>query len=163
MEHIRKRRKRPCRICQKWFAPNPRLDDRQQTCGDEECKRKWHAKKCAEWNRKNRTYFRAIYLSGKLQSNNDTSKADDRHPPSFRSGKICSVTNPQPRFVPQLPRDVIQEVIGAQPLVIMEYVAQLLFSSFKDVIRTQPIEMQRKSKRIPQDASLRGDGLGRGS
>lgn len=34
--------KRPCRICKKWFFPNPRLGDRQKTCGTPECQRQWH-------------------------------------------------------------------------------------------------------------------------
>ena len=36
------------------------------TCGDPRCKREWHRKKCAEWNRKNEDYFRANYLQKKL-------------------------------------------------------------------------------------------------
>jgi hypothetical protein len=27
-------RKRPCRVCRRWFMPNPRLKDRQMTCGE---------------------------------------------------------------------------------------------------------------------------------
>lgn len=63
-------RKRPCRICGKWFIPNPRLGDRQKTCGDPECQRQWHAKKCFEWNRKNRSIFQENYLNRKLESLN---------------------------------------------------------------------------------------------
>ena len=35
-------RKRPCRVCRRWFQPDARLGDRQKTCGDPECKREWH-------------------------------------------------------------------------------------------------------------------------
>ena len=55
-------KKRPCRICKRWFMPNPKLKDRQMTCGDPDCQREWHRKKCEEWNRKNPDYFKANYL-----------------------------------------------------------------------------------------------------
>jgi len=157
MGHIRKRSKRPCRICRKWFSADNRLGDRQKTCGDKECKRKWHAKKCAEWNKKNRSYFQAIYLNSKLQVTQPLSLPADRDPPFSNPDKICSINPPSSRFAPKLPRDVIQEVIGIQHLVIIEYVAQLLLSSFKEVMRAQPIEIKGKTHQIPCEGCLRSD------
>jgi len=61
-------RKRPCRICRQWFLPDPRLKERQMTCGQTECQRQWHKKKCAEWNRKNSDYFKANYLQKKIDA-----------------------------------------------------------------------------------------------
>ena len=61
-------RKRPCRICRRWFLPNPRLKSRQMTCGDARCKTEWHRKKCAEWNRRNPDYFKANYLQKRLEA-----------------------------------------------------------------------------------------------
>lgn len=58
----RRSKKRPCRICRKRFIPDPRVGDRQKTCGDHECMRIWHAQKCTEWNRKNRNYAQENYL-----------------------------------------------------------------------------------------------------
>jgi hypothetical protein len=137
--------KRPCRICRKWFTPHPRLGDRQKTCGKETCKKKWHAKKCAEWNKKNRSYFQAIYLGSKLESSKAPSQSDSP-PSSSTPEKIGPISPPSFRFAPQLPRDVIQEVIKVQPLIIIEYIAQLLVRSFKEVIRVQPVDIQSKIK-----------------
>jgi hypothetical protein len=78
MGENRKSNKRPCRICRKWFTPHPRLGDRQKTCGKEACKRKWHAKKCTEWNKKNRSYFQAIYLRCNLCGEIFTAKAPEK-------------------------------------------------------------------------------------
>ena len=61
-----KPRKRPCRVCRRWFLPDGRLKNRQKTCGNPECQREWHRKKCAEWNKKNEEYFRTNYLQNKL-------------------------------------------------------------------------------------------------
>jgi len=162
MGENRKSNKRPCRICRKWFTPDPRLGDRQKTCGKETCKRKWHAKKCSEWNKKNRSYFQAIYLSSKLESSKTPSQSDNRPPPSSNPDKKGPIRPPSSRSTPQLPGDVIQDVIGVQPLIIIEYVAQLLVRSFKEVIRAQPVEIQRKIDRLPCEGCLRSDRQGQG-
>jgi hypothetical protein len=39
--------KRPCRVCRRWYRPNPKLGDRQRTCGDDKCKREWNRRLCA--------------------------------------------------------------------------------------------------------------------
>lgn len=162
MGENRKSNKRPCRICRKWFTPHPRLGDRQKTCGKELCIRKWHAKKCAEWNKKNRSYFQAIYLGSKLESSKPPPQTDRRPPPSSNPDKTGSIRPPSSRSTPQLPGDVIQDVIGVQPLIIIEYVAQLLVRSFKEVIRVQPVEIQKKIDRLPCEGCLRSDRLKQG-
>ncbi len=138
-------RKRPCKICRKWFAPHPRLSDRQKTCGTKECQKKWHAKKCAQWNRQHRAYFQAIYLSKKLQAVQD--QATEKPPPQLHKSTIS----------PKLPQDVIQEVISAQQLVIAEYLSQVLLRSVQEVIRIQHADMLRKVKRLPQGGYSRGN------
>ncbi len=60
------RKKRPCRICHRWFLPDAKVKDRQVTCGDPECQKQQHKKQCAKWNRKNADYFRSNYLQKKL-------------------------------------------------------------------------------------------------
>ena len=117
-------KRRPCRICRRWFAPNPRLKDRQKTCGNTKCKREWHKKKCAEWNKKNPDYFKTNYLQDKLNAAS----------PSETSSKILPVKS---RLKSGLPLLFVQEVIDIQHLIIIEYLAQLLFSRFQEVIRGQ--------------------------
>lgn len=112
-------KKRPCRICRRWFMPNARLKDRQMTCADPECKREWHRRKCADWNKKNSDYFKANYIQKKLDI------AD--HPEGIRRVKS--------RFKSGLPLELIQEVISIQQVVIIEYFGQLLFRRFQEVLR----------------------------
>ncbi|NOQ47081.1 MAG: hypothetical protein GQ559_10500 [Desulfobulbaceae bacterium] len=120
-------KKRPCRICRKWFAPNPRVGDRQKTCGTKECKDKWHAKKCSQWNRQNRAYFQAIHLSKKLQASQNQKASPENPPPQMpKSGKSS-----------KLPQEVIQEVIGKQQFVITEYMARVLLRAVQGAIRVQ--------------------------
>jgi len=140
-------KKRPCRICRKWFAPHPRLGDRQKTCGAKECQQKWHAKKCAQWNQQHRAYFQAIYLSKKLQAVQDQEVANIKPPPQLQKSTIF----------PKLPQEVIQEVISVQQLVIAEYLSQVLLRSIQEVIRVQHADILREVKRLPQSGHSRCD------
>jgi hypothetical protein len=63
-----KRKKRPCRISGRWVTPHPRLKERQKTCADALCKREWHRRKCAQWNKSNPDYFKSNYLQKKLDA-----------------------------------------------------------------------------------------------
>jgi len=141
----RKSNKRPCRICRKWFSPDPRVGDRQKTCGAKDCQAKWHTKKCQEWNKKNKAYFNEIYLNKKLAVINE---ADHQ----IVSSSVQSS---------QLPRKLIQEVIGVQHLVIMEYVNRLLLRSFKEVILRQLPGINKQPEELLYKEISRADSLQR--
>lgn len=131
MQQERCFKKRPCRICRRWFTPDPRLKDRQMTCGDERCKNEWHRKKCAEWNKKNSDYFRSNYLQKKFDavSPPDAARQSGTSPPGL----------PKCRFKSGLPHPFVQEVIGIQHLIIIEYFGQLLVRRFQEVLKGQPV------------------------
>jgi hypothetical protein len=44
------------------------VGDRQKTCGSSACKKEWHRKKCAEWNKKNKECAKGNGLNKKLKS-----------------------------------------------------------------------------------------------
>jgi hypothetical protein len=138
-------RKRPCRICRRWFTPHPRVGDRQKTCGRPHCKEEWHRKKCTEWNRKNPEYFRSNYLHKKL---------DGVGRPE-RVGGVCPVRS---RFRSGLPHEKVQEVMGVEPLVIMEYLVQLLLRRFQEVIRVKVLVKTGQMGRVSLNGFSRSDG-----
>jgi len=153
MKAKRKYKKRPCRVCGKWFTPHPRLGDRQQTCGAKECQRKWHARKCAEWNRKNRAYFKDIYLRGRLESFGSVPPAQSPLP-----GLSCRINDLPRRSSPlNLPQEVIKEVIEVKQLIIIEYIVRLLMRGVQEVMHTQLAEKQREVRRLPLSSISRGD------
>ena len=140
-------KKRPCRICRKWFAPNPRVGNRQKTCGAKECQDKWHANKCSQWNRQNRACFQATNLSKKLQAAQNQETAIEK--PTSRL--------PKSGISPKLPQEVIQEVIGVQQFVIAEYLSRVLLRSVQEVIRLQRADILKEMKRLPHRGYSRGD------
>ncbi len=139
-------RKRPCRICRRWFMPNPRLKDRQMTCADPKCQREWHRRKCAEWNKDNADYFKETYLQKKLDD--AITSGTPSNPPPVKS-----------RMKSGLPLGYVQEVMGIQHAVIIEYLGQLLFRRFQEVIRGQVTVNTGKAGQLPGAGFPRGDRL----
>lgn len=154
MEQGRNNKKRPCRICRKWFRADPRVGERQMTCGNKDCQNKWHTRKCSEWNRNNPTYFREIYLSRKLTALNEAGGSND--PPE--SSRILGViSKPKSSKSPKLLINPVQEVMAAQQIVIIEYIVRLLLKSFQEEISPQlPKKTIRKSQ-LPPQSVLRAD------
>ena len=151
MQQERISKKRPCRICRRWFMPNPRLKDRQMTCGDPGCKKEWHRKKCSEWNKSNSDYFRSNYLQKKLYAASQRDKAHQ-----------CETLPPRPmtsRLKSGLPHQFVQEVIGIQHLIIIEYFGQLLVRRFQEVLKGQLSVNTMKIRRLLKDGSSRCDRL----
>jgi len=147
-------RKRPCRICRRWFLPDSRLKDRQMTCGDAQCKRQWHCKKCAEWNRKNLEYFRSNYLQKKLEAAGTSAVASKPFEPMDKH-----MGQPRSRFRSGLPLKYVQEVIGAQHLIIIEYLAQLLLRRFQEAFTRQAAVNTGQMRQLPPMVCSRRDGL----
>jgi hypothetical protein len=134
-------KKRPCRICRRWFRPNPKLKDRQKTCADSQCQREWHRLKCAQWNRSNGEYFKANYLAKKIETTS------------------TGVSPPRSRNKSGLPLEYVQEVIGVQHLIIIEYFGQLWVRRFQEVIRGQLAVLTGKIDRLPWSGFSRANRL----
>ena len=122
-------RKRPCRICRRWFLPDARQIGRQKTCGDPACQRENHRRRCQEWNRNNRDYFKANYLSAKLERTRD---------PPASSIKNATVVTPASRIKLWLPNNVVVDVTGAKPLVILEYIIEQIMQRVATKSCSQP-------------------------
>ena len=148
-------KKRPCRICGRWFKPNPRLGGRQKTCGADECQQRWHAKKCAVWNQQNRSYFKEIYLRRRLESCAGGSPCPSPSPVS--TSRTGGSSSPPSALPLDLPREVIQEVMGGQHAVIIGYILRLLMREVQEVINAQHADIHRGFMRLPLSSISRGD------
>lgn len=60
------RRKRPCRICRRWFLPHPRAGDRQRVCSGASCQRERNRRSSAAWRARNGEEERADRLRARL-------------------------------------------------------------------------------------------------
>lgn len=55
------KQRRRCPYCRCLFAPDPRLKERQRTCGRKECRRNRKRQSNEEWRSQHPDYFRGIY------------------------------------------------------------------------------------------------------
>ena len=142
-------RKRPCRVCGRWFLPDVRLKDRQKTCALPDCKGQWHRKQCTKWNRTNQDYFKGIYLQKKL------TRCSDSCCPCVANG--CN-SQPQSQQLPasriqlKLPRSDIAELITAKGLIVVDYIVEQLLGRRQGACRW-PVSIQSAAGR---DKSLSG-------
>lgn len=60
-------RKRPCRICRRWFRPHPRAGDRQHTCGTASCQAERRRRAVAAWRARHPGFDREDRLRRGLQ------------------------------------------------------------------------------------------------
>ena len=142
-------RKRPCRVCGRWYVPDARLGDRQKTCGDPECQREWHKRKCAEWNKSNSDYFRVNYLHKKLETAEQSNPVPNASRSEGKGMMIAECPSTQ-----GLLRQEIQEVIGAQFLVIIEYLIRLHIRRLQATMKTQLSVNMKQSPQIPQSKGV---------
>ncbi|MCJ7604337.1 MAG: hypothetical protein MUO63_22895 [Desulfobulbaceae bacterium] len=123
--------------------------------------RKWHVGKCAEWNRKNRKCAQENYLHARLAL--AVNESDDaKETPAATTPVKSPISISYSAFFPQLPRSLLQEVIGAQQLVIIEYIGRQLFRSVQEVIKRQLIEIKGDPVQLPPTGHSRGDSISRG-
>lgn len=146
-------RKRPCRVCRRWFMPNAKVKGRQMTCGDKECQREWHRRTCKAWNKNNAEYFRTNYLQKKLNAASESAKNST----STRAKRDAALSTGRSHN-PLLPLEVVQEVISIQQVVIIEYFGQLLIRRFQEVLRRKLIVNTGKVGQLLPLALSRGDG-----
>jgi len=54
-------KRRKCPFCRRLFIPDPRIKDRQRTCGRRECRGEQKRQTDERWRSQNRDYFRNLY------------------------------------------------------------------------------------------------------
>ena len=118
------RRRRPCRICRKWFQVHPRVGSRQRVCSSAACQRERHRRACVAWHRRNPDYDREGRLQRKLRCD----------PP------------PKPDLLPllvspmrQLDWGVARDVVGLEVAVVIEESAKVLCNWARDAVIAQSL------------------------
>jgi len=104
-------RKRPCSICRKWFMPDVRQKERQKTCS-KECRKERHRRQCADWNKKNKVYFKNNYLAKKIE------KAGEQ-----QTARVSSKASLPRQQKPLLPIEIIGTEYGVKSAIIAQYLA----------------------------------------
>ena len=109
-------RKRPCRICRKWFRPDARVGARQRTCGSVPCRQAWHRRSCRDWRRRNPDYDRDDRLRRRLHAEAEAVRGDP---------------------LARLNWGAARDAIGLQVAVVVEETGRLLVSWARDAMALQ--------------------------
>jgi len=135
-------RKRPCRICRRWFRPDPRTGDRQHVCSRADCQRERHRRACRRWRQREAPAESAHRLRQRLQE----------------------AANGQPAAGPGagLAWDVVRDAVGLEVAVILEEISRLLADVVRDAVRRQVGVSARESRQV-EPASRRDDMVSAGA
>src|SRR5271170_4925552 len=143
-------RKKPCRICRRWFQPEPRVGGRQRACSRPECQSARRQKAQASWRGRNPGYAIAWRID---------QRAAQTHPPE-------PLRMPAP--LSRLPWDVAKIQFGLQGADFIGVMSALMVRAAKDQIRPYlsdstklpgglPLPPQKTSSGLPHTESRAGD------
>lgn len=111
-------RKRPCRICHRWFRPHPRAGDRQRTCSGAPCQAERRRRAVAAWRRRHPDYDRDDRLRRRLQ---------------VSPGVEAVGTDP----LAQLDWDAARNAVGLEVAVVIEETGRLLATWTRNAVARQ--------------------------
>lgn len=110
------RRKRPCRICRRWFVPDPRAGDRQHVCSTADCQGERHRRACQRWHQREVPAERVHRLRQRLRVDVD----------GGQGAAACRVS-----------WDAVRDAVGLEVSVILEEISRLLEDVVRDAVRRQ--------------------------
>jgi hypothetical protein len=124
-------KKKPCRICRKWFLPDVHVGDRQRTCSRPECQVARRKKTQAAWRNRNPDYF----VEWRIQ----TRAGPERAPEPLRL----------PSPLSSLPWDIAQIEFGVKGADFIGVMGKLLLRSTKDQFEEQVIDSAVDPSTLP--------------
>jgi hypothetical protein len=131
-------RKRPCRICRRWFYPDPRVRLRQGACSERSCQVARRGRTQASWRRRNPDYFTARRLQQRRASAAEGSTLEPLQLPPPLS---------------QLPWDIAQDEFGPVGSDFLGHLGRVLLRFGQDERGVQvPIDIE-ESGRLPLGAA----------
>jgi hypothetical protein len=126
-----KARKKPCRICRRWFQPDPRVGERQRVCGKPECQTARRQKTQADWRKRNPDYAIAWRLDQRA------AQAPPPEPLRF------------PAPLNQLPWEFAKDQFGPQAADFIGIMGALILRAAKDQIRPYLLDPTGVPSRLP--------------
>ena len=112
-------KKKPCRVCRKWFTPDARVGDRQKVCFEAICQRERHRQACAAWREaerprveEERTRQRILTPDGEVD------------------------------------RDAMRDAMGLKVTVVVIELLRLIGLGSRDAFRTKELEIAEESIRL---------------
>lgn len=124
-------KKKPCKICRRWFWPNRRVGGRQQTCSRPECQRERHRRNCEDWHRRNPKYDREGRLrEGLIRESDECPRGGGGDP------------------LRRVDEDAARDSVGLEVYVFVDEIARLLLDWARDSVVLQPSVNKEEIARV---------------
>jgi hypothetical protein len=135
-------KKRPCRICRKWFRPDPRVGQRQRACSRPECQQARRATTQAAWRARNPEYYHHRRLTQRSAAANAAAKAAAAvaagKVPEHGGGPPAALA--MPASLARVPWELLQDEIGVQVTDAIGVTTREILRALKDQRRVQLTE-----------------------
>lgn len=135
----RRRVRKPCRICGKWFRVDARQGDRQRVCSSPECQRERHRRSCSNWHCRNPGYDADLRLWRRLH--------------------LCPPPPSTPPVDPfgvsplrKVNLEAARDVVGQQVVIVVEVASKVLWEGVRDAVRAELTTRQAVARRLPPEA-----------
>ena len=131
-------KKRPCRICRRWFQPHIRAGNRQKVCSKPRCQRERHRRSNLAWRAKNPGYDekRRLRLAAQLPEEG-------------------SLIAPESDPLDEIRWDAVEQAIGPKPRAALEGIGRLLVRQKQDgvppITEVIPTESPQQLNTCSQD------------
>jgi len=137
-------RKRPCRICRRWFRPQSRAGDRQRICSDASCQAERRRRSVAAWRARHPDYDREDRLRRQLH----VDPADVR-----------GAADPLGR----IPWPAARNAVGMEVAVVLEETVQVLGRWVRNAVVHQRLEIPGEFGGLPPTPGQNAIGTGAAS
>jgi hypothetical protein len=125
-------RKRPCRVCGKWFYPNVRAGDRQKVCSGAACQRERHRRNCSKYHLRQLPQVQEERVRRRIRKDGN---------PEKKTGVDSSVLG-------QLDWQVVRDSVGAQSAVIIQETGRLVENELRDLVRAEVTKIKEEFHRL---------------
>jgi hypothetical protein len=134
-------RKKPCRVCRRWFHPDPRVGCRQRACGQPECQAARRQKTQSNWRNRNPGYAIAWRMDQRTEQSQP----------------------PEPLRLPaplnQLPWNVAKDQLGVQGADFIGVMGALILRTAKDQRRPYLIDPTGLPSALPLSSQKTSPGF----
>lgn len=137
-------RRRPCRVCGKWFEPHPRAGKRQRACGRADCQRERHRRACATWHERHPEYDRERRLRERIRVERPTAEPLSGDP------------------LAEIAWETARDAVGLEVAVIVEETGKVLALWARDAVHAQATEITRKLAKVLPGPARDAIAAGRG-
>lgn len=140
------RKKRPCRICRRWFLPDKHVGDRQEVCSRPECQRERHRRESVEYRRRERSKVREGRVVCRIR----------------RDGVAESERPAEGSPLARLDWPGVRELVGLKHGVIIQETGKVILSGVRELVRSEVAGLIGKSQKVIKDGMREHMSPGRG-